>query len=89
LLAGDAWDAYAGEMTIPAGWRRAAEARRPEAASVARLARRAWQRGETVPPELAAPLYVRDKVAFTTAERLRGEGGNPKAQSTLAPVCPQ
>lgn len=89
LLAGDAWDAYAAEMTIPAGWRRAAEARRPEAASVARLASQAWQRGETVPPELAAPLYVRDKVAFTTAERLRGKGGNPKAQSTLAPVCPQ
>jgi len=28
-------------------------------------------------------LYVRDKVAFTTAERAAGSGGNPKA----APVA--
>ncbi|WP_241052000.1 tRNA (adenosine(37)-N6)-threonylcarbamoyltransferase complex dimerization subunit type 1 TsaB [Achromobacter xylosoxidans] len=89
LLAGDAWDAYPAAMSIPAGWRRAGEAQRPEAASVARLARQAWSRGEAVAPEQAAPLYVRDKVAFTTAERLRGEGGNPKAQSTLAPAYPQ
>lgn len=89
LLAGDAWDAYPADMSIPAGWRRAGEAQRPEAASVARLARQAWSRGEAVAPEQAAPLYVRDKVAFTTAERLRGEGGNPKVQSTLAPAYPQ
>ncbi|CAB3858381.1 hypothetical protein LMG3481_02122 [Achromobacter deleyi] len=56
---------------------------------MARLARQGWLRGDAVPPEQAAPLYVRDKVAFTTAERQRGEGGNPKAPSTLAPVCPQ
>ncbi|MGB3821195.1 tRNA (adenosine(37)-N6)-threonylcarbamoyltransferase complex dimerization subunit type 1 TsaB [Achromobacter pulmonis] len=89
LLAGDAWDAYAAQMPVPAGWRRASAALRPEAASVARLASQAWLRGQVLPPEQAAPLYVRDKVAFTTAERLRGEGGNPKAQSTLAPVAPQ
>lgn len=89
VLAGDAWDAYAADMAAPAAWRRAADALRPEAASVARLARQGWLRGEAVPPEQAAPLYVRDKVAFTTAERQRGEGGNPKAPSTLAPVCPQ
>lgn len=88
-LAGDAWDACAAEMTAPDAWRRASEALRPEAASVARLARQGWLRGDAVPPEQAAPLYVRDKVAFTTAERQRGEGGNPKAPSTLAPVCPQ
>lgn len=89
ILAGDAWDAYAVDMFIPAGWRRAVRAQRPEAASVARLARLAWLRGEALPPEQAAPRYVRDKVAFTTAERLRGAGGNPKAQSTLAPVPPR
>lgn len=85
VLAGDAWDAYAADMTHPAAWRRAADAQRPEAASVARLARQGWLRGEALPPEQAAPLYVRDKVAFTTAERMRGEGGNPKAQPSLAP----
>ena len=89
LLAGDAWDAYASDMVHPAEWRRADSARRPEAASVARLARQGWMRGEAVAPELAAPLYVRDKVAFTTAERMRGEGGNPKAQPSLAPWVPQ
>jgi len=85
VLAGDAWDAYASEMEFPDLWRRAADALRPEAASVARLARQGWLRGEALPPEQAAPLYVRDKVAFTTAERMRGEGGNPKAQPSLAP----
>lgn len=85
VLAGDAWDAYAADTAYPASWRRAADAQRPEAASVARLARQGWLRGEALPPEQAAPLYVRDKVAFTTAERMRGEGGNPKAQPSLAP----
>ncbi|MGE8611289.1 MAG: tRNA (adenosine(37)-N6)-threonylcarbamoyltransferase complex dimerization subunit type 1 TsaB [Achromobacter veterisilvae] len=89
VLAGDAWDAYAADMAPPGAWRRAAGAQRPEAASVARLARQGWMRGEAVAPELAAPLYVRDKVAFTTAERMRGEGGNPKARSTLVPWVPQ
>ncbi|GAA4338011.1 hypothetical protein GCM10023144_34500 [Pigmentiphaga soli] len=51
---------------------------RPTAAAVARLARQAWRRGEAVAPEQATPLYVRDKVAFTTAERLAGAGGNPR-----------
>lgn len=78
ILAGDAWDVYAAEMAAPAGWRRSA-ATRPQARDVAHLARQAWLRGEGVAPELAAPLYVRDKVAFTTAERERGLGGNPKA----------
>lgn len=89
LLAGDAWDAYAADMEAPAEWRRAVDAQRPQAASVARLARQGWLRGETLAPELAAPLYVRDKVAFTTAERLRGEGGNPKAQPSFATPVPQ
>ncbi|TAK98859.1 MAG: tRNA (adenosine(37)-N6)-threonylcarbamoyltransferase complex dimerization subunit type 1 TsaB [Aquabacterium sp.] len=34
------------------------------------LAQRAWQRGETLDAALALPLYVRDKVAQTTAERV-------------------
>ncbi|MDH1300911.1 tRNA (adenosine(37)-N6)-threonylcarbamoyltransferase complex dimerization subunit type 1 TsaB [Achromobacter sp. GD03932] len=88
VLAGDAWDAYASEMEYPGAWRRA-DARRPEAASVARLGRQGWLQGEAVAPELAAPLYVRDKVAFTTAERMRGEGGNPKARPSLVPSVPQ
>lgn len=52
---------------------------RPAADTIARLALSAWRRGQWVTPELAAPLYVRDKVAYTTKERARGLGGNPKA----------
>ncbi|CAM4049466.1 tRNA (adenosine(37)-N6)-threonylcarbamoyltransferase complex dimerization subunit type 1 TsaB [Bordetella tumulicola] len=86
VLAGDAWDVYAAEMAAPSDWRRSA-ATRPQARDVAYLARQAWLRGEGAAPELAAPLYVRDKVAFTTAERDRGLGGNPKAAPTWsAPV---
>lgn len=33
----------------------------------------AWEKGKTVPPALAAPLYVRDRVALTAEERRRGE----------------
>lgn len=42
---------------------------RPAAAALAVLARTAWARGETLKPEQALPVYVRDKVALTTAER--------------------
>lgn len=46
----------------------------PRAEEVARLGAVAVARGALTPPELAAPLYVRDKVAFTTAERLARGG---------------
>lgn len=82
LLAGDAWTVYATLMTPRADWPRY-DAARPDVRDVARLARQAWLRGESLPAELAAPLYVRDKVAYTTAERQRGEGGNPKAAPSL------
>jgi tRNA threonylcarbamoyladenosine biosynthesis protein TsaB len=80
-LAGDAWRAYPDAMPT-AGLRRAPLGR-PRAATVARLARQDWQRGAALPPEEAAPLYVRDKVAFTTAERVGGQGGNPRAGRAL------
>ena len=46
----------------------------PTAAAVARLALPAVVRGEAVDASLATPLYVRDKVALTTAERLSRGG---------------
>jgi tRNA threonylcarbamoyladenosine biosynthesis protein TsaB len=39
------------------------------AAALARLARAAWQRGAAIDAAQALPLYLRDKVALTTAER--------------------
>lgn len=46
----------------------------PSAAAVARLAAQQLARGERLDPAEAVPLYVRDKVAKTVAERL-AEGG--------------
>lgn len=46
----------------------------PTAAAVAQLAAPRVARGEGIDAALAAPLYIRDKVAKTVAERL-GEGG--------------
>jgi tRNA threonylcarbamoyladenosine biosynthesis protein TsaB len=42
----------------------------PHAVPLAHAALRAYRSGRTVPAEQAAPEYVRDKVAQTTAERL-------------------
>ncbi|WP_051094449.1 bifunctional tRNA (adenosine(37)-N6)-threonylcarbamoyltransferase complex dimerization subunit type 1 TsaB/ribosomal protein alanine acetyltransferase RimI [Bordetella sp. FB-8] len=80
-LAGDAWQAYPEAM--PAAGLQHAHIGRPRAATVARLARNDWLRGAALPPEEAAPLYVRDKVAFTMAERAGGQGGNPRAGRAL------
>lgn len=41
----------------------------PGGAALAELAAQAWQRGDLLDAALALPLYVRDKVAQTTAER--------------------
>ncbi len=47
---------------------------RPTAAAVARLAAPRFARGEGLDAAAAVPLYVRDKVALTTAERLARGG---------------
>lgn len=63
-------------------------ASRPDVQTMAKLAWVAWQRQDTLPPEQAAPLYVRDKVAFTTLEREQGQGGNPKAPAVVHAILP-
>jgi tRNA threonylcarbamoyladenosine biosynthesis protein TsaB len=42
----------------------------PSAAALLRLATAAWTAGAAVPAEQALPLYIRDKVAQTTDERM-------------------
>jgi len=64
LLAGNAFEAY-GER-LPAGERVQAL---PTAAALLRLAPSLFADGHAVPAEQAMPLYIRDKVAQTTAER--------------------
>lgn len=59
-----------GLLPLREGGRRVLPAREDQRAAAAlRLAVQAWARGEAVPPAEALPLYVRDKVALTTAER--------------------
>jgi tRNA threonylcarbamoyladenosine biosynthesis protein TsaB len=43
------------------------------AAALLRLAEAAWVAGATVPADTALPLYLRDKVALTAAERAAGQ----------------
>ncbi len=81
-LIGEGWKLAAAMQGVPKDWLTDDLTARPQAYWVARLAWNAWQAGHTVLPEHAAPLYLRDKVAFTTAERASGQGGNPRA---LAP----
>jgi tRNA threonylcarbamoyladenosine biosynthesis protein TsaB len=67
-LAGEALAAFATALSgVPAD-RRVPQAR-ASARSIACLAARAFARGQTVPPALAMPVYVRDRVAQTIDER--------------------
>jgi tRNA threonylcarbamoyladenosine biosynthesis protein TsaB len=56
------------------------------AQAIAELGLLDWRSGASRPPAQAAPLYVRNKVAYTTAEREQGQGGNPKAGSLAGPA---
>ena len=49
-------------------------AARPRAGALARLSAPRFARGEALDPALAAPLYVRDKIALPTRERLAAGG---------------
>jgi tRNA threonylcarbamoyladenosine biosynthesis protein TsaB len=66
-VAGSALDAFGPTLRTGAAQRHAASA--PTARALATLVSEAWQRGEARPAEAAAPLYVRNQVALTTAER--------------------
>ena len=70
-LAGNTWPACASELQAALGADPATRhhAALPEAQAAAELAARLAQAGHSVPAAQALPLYVRDKVALTTAER--------------------
>ncbi len=69
LVAGSALDALgAARLGLPAGVARVPR-ERDRAAALLRLARVAAAAGEGIDAALALPLYLRDKVALTTAER--------------------
>jgi len=88
-IVGDALDAFPMLANINSRRLQTAGSWRADASTVAHIALAAWQRGETIAPENAAPLYVRDKVAYTTSERQHGAGGNPRAPvygTTILPM---
>lgn len=94
-LLGDAVTTCAGLMTLAADEADATEpgtvtavgSPRLTAETIARVALAAWRQGQWVRPELAAPLYVRDKIAYTTLERAQGWGGNPRAHSSAVTMA--
>lgn len=78
LPAGEGWvgcgDGFAIHRDRLPGFSRLRDDVAPTAAAVARLAAPRFARGEGVDAAEAVPLYVRDKVALTTAERLARGG---------------
>lgn len=72
LLAGNVFTVYPGRVEQAMGTlQRPCVAALPSAQAMLRLAPDMLRQGLALPPEGALPLYVRDKVAKTTAERLQ------------------
>jgi tRNA threonylcarbamoyladenosine biosynthesis protein TsaB len=72
-VVGTGWATYEAILRerITAPIRSADGARFPQARHVAEVAARAFRDGEAVAPELALPVYLRDKVALTLVEQGR------------------
>ena len=69
-LAGNAAAAFGARLPAAAAARNVDTEALPHAVPLAHAALRAFRAGGTVPADQAAPQYVRDKVAQTTAERI-------------------
>ena len=94
-VAGSALEAFAGQIHLPvAAQPVATETNR--AAALLQLALQAWTEGQAVDAAHALPLYLRDKVAQTTAERLAlrpadsaaARGAPVSTVALQAPVAP-
>ena len=70
-VVGTGWDAYrdALQTRLPAPPQFAEGARYPQARAILRLAQREFAKGAGLAPELALPVYLRDKVALTLEEQ--------------------
>jgi tRNA threonylcarbamoyladenosine biosynthesis protein TsaB len=85
LLAGNVFEAYGAQFTDLPGRRQLAL---PTARALLRLAPTAIAAGAAVSAHQALPLYVRDKVAQTTAEREELRQQQLARQTAPAPVIP-
>jgi tRNA threonylcarbamoyladenosine biosynthesis protein TsaB len=83
LQAGNAFAAYGERLPVVAPGGLRCEAL-PTAAALLRLAPALWAQGLAVPAEQAMPLYIRDKVANTTAEREAMKAQAVEAKMALA-----
>jgi tRNA threonylcarbamoyladenosine biosynthesis protein TsaB len=79
-LAGNAAVAFGERLPALAAARRVDREALPHALPVALAGLRALRAGRTVPPDQAAPEYVRDKVAQTTAERMQARAAKDAAK---------
>ena len=84
IAAGNAWPVYVGRW--PAEFTAPQVMALPTAAALLRLAPAAWAAGQAVPPEEALPLYIRDKVAQTTDERMQIKAQQAAHAAELAQV---
>ena len=82
VLAGNVQAAYAGRLPAPA------LLAQPTADALLRLAPALLAAGQAQPADQALPLYVRDKVAQTTAEREARKAAVDRALAVPAPVTP-
>jgi tRNA threonylcarbamoyladenosine biosynthesis protein TsaB len=68
VVCGSALQAFGERLVLPATAQRLPQLHH-RAAALLRVAEQAWQAGAALAAEQALPLYLRDKVAMTTAER--------------------
>jgi tRNA threonylcarbamoyladenosine biosynthesis protein TsaB len=81
LLAGSALAAFGARVAWPAAAQRL-DAEASRAAALVRLAQTAATAGQGVDAALALPLYLRDKVAATTAERAAAASASASASAS-------
>jgi tRNA threonylcarbamoyladenosine biosynthesis protein TsaB len=79
---GSGWDAYrdAARERLGAAPRWSDGARHPQAAAIAHLAAAEFAAGRALAPELALPVYLRDKVALTLTEQKAARAASAQQQ---------
>ncbi len=68
-LVGNGFAAYAAQFVLPPELMLAAQSAVPDALAIARIAQAEFIAGRVYPADQAQPLYLRNKIALTSAER--------------------